>query len=243
VRRRRIAYTVELAERILDQLSSGRALMDLCGDEGMPSSNAVQIWVREDREGFAARYRLAREIGRHAHVTGFAGGYPTAYTAEIAARILEELSSGRTLVDVCGDEGLPTSRTVQTWVKEDREGFAARYRLAREIGCHTIADEILAIADDSGHDWVLRPAQAGKPDGPVEIIFDHERIRRDRLRIDARRWLLSHLLPGTYGSRPDLNAGPVVIDTLAELLKTIDGSTRGLPNDQLRPPLDKITTG
>jgi hypothetical protein len=215
MRRRRIAYTAELADRILDQLSSGRPLVDICGDDGLPTSRTVQIWVREDREGFAARYSRAREIGRHAHVTGFAGGYPTAYTVEIAERILEELSGGRTLLDICDDEGMPTSRTVQTWVSEDREGFAARYHRAREIGCHTVADEILEIADDSRHDWVLRRTEAGRPDGPVEVIFDHERIRRDRLRIDARRWLLSHLLPGTYGKRPDLNAAPVVIDTPA----------------------------
>jgi hypothetical protein len=34
----------------------------------------------------------------------------------------------------------------------------------------------------------------------------------------------------------------VVIDTLAELLKAIDGQTRGLPKDDVTPPLDKTET-
>jgi hypothetical protein len=152
------------------------------------------------------------------------------------------LCDGRTLLDVCDDEGLPTSRTVHSWVSEDREGFAARYRRAWEIGCHTIADEILAIADDSRNDWVLRRREAGKPDGPIEAVFHREHVYRCRLRIDARRWLLSKILPRTYGDRPDLNAGPVARDTLAEFLKQIDGQTRGLPSEDFRLPTGETET-
>jgi hypothetical protein len=161
-------------------------------------------------------------------------GRPSAYNTEIAERILDGLSAGRTLLDICDDDGMPSSRTVHSWVSEDRGGFAARYHRNREIGCHTLADEILAIADDSRNDWVLRRTEAGHPDAPLEIVFDHEHVRRCRLRIDARRWLLSKILPRTYGDRPDPPPPAEPRDTLAELLKEIDGSTRGLPSADVR---------
>jgi hypothetical protein len=211
-----------------EQSSPGQAAPSL-----QSRGHAISLGNQRERDAAAAgrRHRLERR------------GRPTAaYSTQIAERVLDGLADGRTLLDVCDDEGMPTSRTVHSWVSEDREGFAARYHRAREIGCHTIADEILAIADDSRNDWVLRRAEAGQPDGPVEVIFDHEHVRRCRLRIDARRWLLSKILPKTYGDRPDLNAGPVVIDTLAELLKEIDGQTRGLPKDDVRLLLDKTET-
>jgi hypothetical protein len=56
-------YTAEIAERILDALVNGRSLSALCKDQGMPPPSTVLDWVREDREGFAARYQQAREAG------------------------------------------------------------------------------------------------------------------------------------------------------------------------------------
>ena len=196
--------------------------------------HAISIGNQRKRDAAAAGRRRYRQLERR--------GRPAAYSAEIAEWILDGLSDGRTLLDICDDEGLPTSRTVHSWVTENREGFAARYHRAREIGCHTVADEILAIADDSRTDWVLRRTEAGKPDGPVEVIFDHEHVRRCRLRIDARRWLLSKILPRTYGDRPDLNAIPEGRDTLAEVLKQIDGRTRGLPSAHVGLPPNKTGT-
>jgi hypothetical protein len=204
------------------------------GEEISPDRAALLLQRRGRVISGDERKLDAAAAGRRQYRLTERRGRPTAYSAEIAERILDGLSEGRTLLDICDDQGLPTSRTVYSWVSENREGFAAHYHQAREIGCHTIADEILAIADDSRNDWVQRRAEAGKPDGPVETVFDQEHVRRCRLRIDARRWLLSKILPKTYGDRPDPNAGPVVIDTLAELLRAIDGQTRGLPGADVK---------
>ena len=46
------------------------------------------------------------------------------YTAEIAEYILRELRTGRSLHEICSDEGMPHRATVTTWVKDDHEGFA-----------------------------------------------------------------------------------------------------------------------
>jgi len=42
---------------------------------------------------------------------------------------------------------MPSDRTAQAWMKTDRDGFATRYRQAREIGYLVTADTIIDIAD------------------------------------------------------------------------------------------------
>jgi hypothetical protein len=128
MRGRRPVHTAELAERILGQLSGGRSLRAVCRDRGMPALNTVLKWVSDDREGFAARYRQARN-------TGNAGrGRPSLCTTEIADRVLEQLASGRRIGEICADPGMPSDATVRQWAIENRAGFAARYRRAKETG-------------------------------------------------------------------------------------------------------------
>jgi hypothetical protein len=152
-------------------------------------------------------------------------GRPSAYSAELADAILTELLTGRSLRDVCSDESMPPESTVRLWALDDREGFATRYSRAREIGYHSMGDEVLEIADDGRNDWVQRRKESGE----TESVPDHEHIARSRLRFDARRWLLSKCLPKIYGDRLDVNAKHDVSDQLADLMKSIDGRTRGLP--------------
>jgi hypothetical protein len=113
-------YTDEIAQQILDELSRGRSLRAVCQDPGMPSYRAVRMWIQIDRHGFGARYRQARTIDK--------AGCPPHYTAAIAERILEQLTAGRTLTEICHDPGMPSSSTARRWVIDDSFGFAARYR-------------------------------------------------------------------------------------------------------------------
>jgi hypothetical protein len=151
-------------------------------------------------------------------------GRPTIYTEALAEQICTELCTGRTLRDVCRDDGMPDESTVRLWAQSDRDGFGARYRSARELGYHTMADEILEIADDARNDWVARR----RANGEGEPMLDHEHVSRAKLRIEVRRWLLSKALPKIYGDRLDLKASHEAGDTLLELMKAIDGRTRGL---------------
>lgn len=195
-------YTPAVAERILAELSNGRTLTAVCRDPGMPSSTTVRQWVVENRDGFAARYARLKQSG------GAGTGRPTTYTAEVAERILFELSGGRTLADVCRDPGMPAEGTVWQWKDQDREGFAARYRTARELGYDAMADEILEIADDARGDWIVRH----RFDGTTFTVRNPDNIRHARLRIAARQWLQSKALPRQYGSgRPLMHdASPVI---------------------------------
>ena len=182
----------------------------------MPPDSTVEQWAKDDREGFAARYRRARQIG------GARGGGPTVYTAELAERILEQLWEGRTLADVCRDPGMPVPSTVRNWASENREGFAEHYKTARWIGYYIMMDQILEIADDSRNDWTMRRGRGGK----TEIVPNHENISRSRQRIVARMWLLSKALPRNYGDRPNLFAQLETRDTLTELMKEIEQRNR-----------------
>jgi hypothetical protein len=187
----------------------------------MPSCRTVYLWVSEDREGFTARYYQAREAGRSRMRRA------TLYTPELAERILYELSDARTLRDICRADGMPATATVRLWVIEDRDGFAARFHRAREFGHHDMADELLEIVDDARNDWMERRAREGKR----ETVLNHENIQRSRLRYEARRWLLSNALPKVYGNRIAAEAKDEVSNPWAEILKLVDGKTRGLPSE------------
>jgi hypothetical protein len=213
-------YTAEIARRILDGVSDGRKLAEICSEPGMPSCNTVRQWATDDREGFAARYSRAREIG-HAKPCP-----RSTYAANIADLILDELLGGRTLAGVCRDPGMPAYGAVRHWASDNREGFAARFREARDIGYQVMADQILDIADDSRGDWIVRR----KKDGTTEWVVDHENIRRSRLRVNARRWLLSNALARSHGGLLNLFARHEASSDISASMKAIDGRTRGLPN-------------
>jgi transposase-like protein len=184
-------YTDEIADRIMGELLEGRRLSDICADPDMPSAAAVRVWVMEDRNGFAALYRRAKDAGE------VATGRRTLYTPELADLILDELSRGRTLRDVCRDPGIPSDNTVRLWVIEDREDFAAHYALAREEGDYAMGYKTLDIVDNRRHDWI----PVLKPSGETEMILDPDRVRRAELRAQARFSLLSKGMRRKYGAR------------------------------------------
>ena len=223
-RSRATIYTAELAERVLQGLLSGRPLRDICLDDGMPAASTVRLWVSVDRDGFADRYRRARESGRPPR-----GGHPTVYTNELAQRLLLQLAEGRTLTDVCRDDGMPCHATVRNWVLEDREGFASRYRAARHFGLHLVCDQIMEIADDSGRDWRIRH----RKDGTIEAVPDREHIMRSRLRCDVRRRIVTALSAGLTDPGPpsaEIFGQPEPDDDLARVFKAIEAWSRGEPN-------------
>jgi hypothetical protein len=149
-----------------------------------------------------------------------------------AERILHELADGRTVRDICRADGMPTGATVRLWVMQDRDGFAARYRRAREFAHHDMAEELLEIVDDARNDWMERRTRAGGR----ETVPNRENIQRSRLRYDARRWLLSNALPKNYGNRTAVDSKDEETNPWVEILRLVDGKSRGLPSQQ--QPID-----
>lgn len=124
-------------------------------------------------------------------------GRPSTFSAEIAAEICRRLADGQTLREVCRDEGMPPESTVRLWALDDRDGFAAQYARAREIGYFSMADELLEVADDARNDWMQR----SDDNGGISWQVNGEHIQRSRLRVDTRKWMLSKALPKVFGDK------------------------------------------
>jgi hypothetical protein len=121
------------------------------------------------------------------------------YTPEVADFILEKLAEGVSLREICREHDCaPDESTVRKWALDDVEGFAVRYTRAREIGYHSMADEIFDIADDGRNDWMER---TNARTGETDQVPNHENINRSRLRVDSRKWFLSKVLPKIYGDK------------------------------------------
>lgn len=123
---------------------------------------------------------------------------PPVYTPALADVICERLAAGESLNRICKDDGMPAESTVRLWAKEDRDGFAAKYARAREEQWQHWAEEILDIADDSSNDYML--TEKG-------MAFNGENVKRSALRVEARKWTLSKMLPRVYGDRMALTGG------------------------------------
>jgi hypothetical protein len=118
------------------------------------------------------------------------------FNRQLADVILERLSGGESLRSICQTPGMPNRVTVLRWVANDVEGFAALYDRAREMQAHSMAEDILDIADDGRNDWMR--ANAANDAG---WVLNGENIQRSKLRYEARRWLASKIFPKQYGDR------------------------------------------
>lgn len=121
-------------------------------------------------------------------------GRPTVYTAELGLAVCELLTDGLTLRRICRENPeFPDERTIRRWAMDVDHPFSPQYAKAREIGYHTLADEIVDISDDNTRDTY--ETEEGR-----EIVA-HDVVARARLRVDTRKWLLSKALPKVYGDK------------------------------------------
>lgn len=126
------------------------------------------------------------------------GGRPSIYTPEIADAICLRLMGGESLRRICQDDGLPDRNTVLVWLRDDKDGFQAKYARAREIQAEMLADEMAEISDDGRNDWMEKLTADGQAVGWTE---NGESARRSALRVSTRQWIATKLLPKKYGNR------------------------------------------
>lgn len=123
-------------------------------------------------------------------------GRPSEYTAAIAAEICGRLANGESLREICASDDMPGKSTVFNWLAAHKE-FVDQYARAREAQVEHWADEIVEIADDGTNDWIERQ----NSDGSTYEAVNSDHINRSRLRVDARKWLMSKLAPKKYGDK------------------------------------------
>lgn len=116
-------------------------------------------------------------------------GRPTKYSLELAATILTRIAEGESLRQITMEQGMPCHASVYLWLLQYPE-FSENYAKARNDQAETLADEIIAIADEP----------------PAEVTDDKGVSRTDsgwvswqRNRVEARKWVAAKLKPTKYG--------------------------------------------
>lgn len=73
-------------------------------------------------------------------------GRKAGYSTQYRAAVIERLSKGETLRQICKSEGYPNEATVRAWAQNDAE-FLSQYTHARTLGFDAIAEEVIEISD------------------------------------------------------------------------------------------------
>lgn len=121
-------------------------------------------------------------------------GRPTDLTDELAERICEALSEGKSLREFCLLESNPGYSTVMRWLMQN-EVFRDKYRAAREYQAHNDADRM---------NQIIEQVASG------ELTPDKGRVMMDGL-----KWTAGRRLPKVYGDKlalgGDADAGPIQV--------------------------------
>ena len=150
-------------------------------------------------------------------------GRPSSYTVERGDEICLRLSGGESLRSICRLDHMPDIQTVYAWMFKDPI-FLTQYTRAREEQADTLADEIIAIADETPEVVEVKDKDGNVIDHRLDSAF----LAWQKNRIDARKWTAMKLKPKKYGEKlthagDDVN--PVIVETnlnvFGELLKNI----------------------
>lgn len=143
---------------------------------------------------------------------------PTLYEQAIVDSIIEQLSQGTPLAEICRQDGMPTRRTVNNWTREHPE-FAERYEAARDDGFDVIAADCLRIADTPQEGVIEKYEQVpidnpDDPDGEPTTEFriverkTEDMLGHRKLQIETRLKLLAKWDPKRYGEKMTLAGDP-----------------------------------
>lgn len=113
--------------------------------------------------------------------TGKKMGRPEKLTPELQEELLARISTGESIRRICSEDQFPAAVNVFKFIYR-HDDFRQRYETARAACQDWHADGLLEIADEGSGD-----------------------TQRDRLRVDARKWIMSKLQPKKYGDKLGLD--------------------------------------
>lgn len=134
-------------------------------------------------------------------------GRPSSYNEQVADKICEHVANGGFLTQL-KELGLPAHTTIARWMNES-EDFRSAFARARETRAETFADQIIEIAETD------------------------EDPNRARVRIDARKFIASKLLPRVYGDaqRVEVNTTINVATAHADALMRLASQAKQIETD------------
>ena len=113
-------------------------------------------------------------------------------TPEFAEILLDAIAGGMTLKEVCESNDL-SKTTVLRWLSNE---YLDQYARALRVRADMQAEEIIEIAD--------------------KTYTTNEELTAAKMRIDARKWLMSKMAPKKYGDKVELEHD--VSDELKEIV-------------------------
>ena len=155
-------------------------------------------------------------------------GRPRKHDPEtVMAAVCARIASGELVKDACRHVGIDPTQ-VRDWALTDQ--FSPLYTRARIEQAHAMAEGAVEIADGADGlgellDQLIDLEDdrlAGRPERYKVIqSLKSERVNRDRIRMDARKWLVSKIAPKLYGDRQAVevtgeSGGPIVIKFVHE---------------------------
>lgn len=140
------------------------------------------------------------------------GRKPIKFCEELCDEICDRMIEGESLREIAKEERMPSMGTMMRWVG-DSERFAEQYARARAMQAETYASQIIEIAEDGTNDWMEKRNKDGEVIG---WTVNGEAVQRSKLRIDARKWIMSKILPKRYGEKVEIEHKGEV-KTVAEL--------------------------
>jgi hypothetical protein len=124
-------------------------------------------------------------------------GAPTTYNTHIASVICIRIAEGESLREIVKTAGMPDRTAIYDWLLRHPE-FANQYARAREEQADTLADEIIAIADEQPEIIAVTDKKTG---ALIEHKLDGAFLQWQKNRIEARKWTAMKLKPRKYGDR------------------------------------------
>lgn len=133
-------------------------------------------------------------------------GRPSRFSPAVAAEIVEKLSKGIPMAEICRPARMPAVRTANDWMSAN-EAFSASIARARADGFDMIAADCLKIADTQKCGKIVKRG----PDGTTTTTEDM--LGHRKLQIETRLKLLAKWDPKRYGEKLDLqHSGSVEIE-------------------------------
>ncbi len=111
------------------------------------------------------------------------------YTIFLAEEVLQRMTAGETVVDICRDVHMPCVDVVYRWARDDTRGFRDKYKMAFELSADSLMDEALCVARDDSRDLVK---------------FGNNCVGRARVLVSALQYAASKRNPKKYGEKLDL---------------------------------------
>ena len=122
--------------------------------------------------------------------------YAVDAVTDIQERVITEIQAGRSIRQVCKDDGMPHFTTVLRWIIADGQ-FATKYARARTAQADTLFDRMEEVEESVAN---------GSMDSHAARVV-----------LDSMRWRASKLAPKIYGDRLDVSVSDTRISITGAL--------------------------